>query len=185
MRALTACTVASLLLSFPATGARGQMGMAVLPAGPGGVPAASVGARADHGTPRVTSISSDATHPTNDRFTVTVIFSESVDGFKITEVNVDRGATVSDLSGSGSSYSFDVRPDADFEGNLIVTIPAGVAQSTQDDVNNTGKQKTFAVDTRAPRLESATVDDDELVLEYDEDLERNSEPRCQRLRRHC
>ena len=36
--------------------------------------------------------------------------------------------------------------------------------------------ETFQVDTKAPELDDATVDEDELVLTYDEDLDESSEP---------
>lgn len=181
MRALTVCALASLLSLVPVTNARGQMAAQAFAPGEMPVqvdaPTESVGASADHGipVPRPT-ISSDATHPTNDRFTVRVNFSEAVDGFEITEVRVENGTTVSDLTGSGTSYRFDVRPNANFEGDVIVTIPAGVAQSVANDENNVGERESFAVDTRAPRLQSATVDNDELVLDYDEDLDNESVP---------
>ena len=168
MRALTCWALASLLL-LPAAGTRAQM--PTMPTGSVEVPAA-----ADRGplVPTVT-LDSRSDHPTNDEFTVTVTFSENVTGLHISEIAVTNGTTVSALRGSGRRYNFDVEPKVDFEGNVTVRIPADVAENNSNE-GNTARSRSFSVDTKVPTLVSATVDEDELVLTYDEDLDETSVP---------
>ena len=120
---------------------------------------------------------SDASHPTNQTFTVTFDFSEDVTGFDIDDITVTGGRTVSDVRRSTDQiYTVDVKPNTDFDGSVTVRIRANAVRSTRTQDGNAADSESFAVDTRAPELETATVDEDELVLTYDEDLDENSEP---------
>ena len=103
--------------------------------------------------PAVNSIESDATHPTKDPFNVTITFSESVTDLTGSEIEVANGAG-SNFSGSGSTYRLRVTPDADYEGNVTVTVPAGVVEDSSMNPNEAGSA-TFAVDTLAPALAAA------------------------------
>ena len=130
------------------------------------------------GVPRINSITSSATHPTNAEFTVTVEFSEGVTGFSIGDVDVTNGSTVSNIRKvSEAEYQFDVVPNDNYEGLLTVRILPGAVQSvsTPGDTN-AADSRTFEVDTIEPRFDGATVVGNELVLEYDENLDRNSVP---------
>ena len=121
--------------------------------------------------PAVNSIESDATHPTKDPFNVTITFSESVTDLTGSEIEVANGAG-SNFSGSGSTYRLRVTPDADYEGNVTVTVPAGVVEDSSMNPNEAGSA-TFAVDTLAPALAAANgaaVNGAALTLTFDEAL---------------
>ena len=122
--------------------------------------------------PSVKSIESDATHPTNDPFEVTITFLKSVTGLSESEIEVTNGAG-SDFAGSGATRTLTVTPDADFDGDITVTIPAGVAEDSSMNPNEAGSA-TFAADTLAPALATtngATVNGTILTLAFDETLE--------------
>lgn len=134
------------------------------------------------GVPRVTDITTDADLPTNDEFTITVEFSEAVSGFAINDIEVVNGSTVSSVREvSAREYEFDVEPDPDYEGVLTVRIRTGAVRSVSTNDPNESDDEDFAVDTVEPELQGATVDADELVLEYDEDLDEDEVPREQRF----
>ncbi len=59
-----------------------------------------------------------------EAFTVTATFSEAVTGFELSDVEVGNGIA-DNLQGTGSDYSFDVRPTSD--GDVTVSLGAGVA----------------------------------------------------------
>ena len=123
------------------------------------------------GPPAVNSIESDAAHPTKDPFNVTITFSESVADLTGSEIEVANGAG-SNFSGSGSTYRLRVTPDADYEGNVTVTVPAGVVEDRSMNPNEAGSA-TFAVDTLAPALAAANgaaVSGATLTLTFDEAL---------------
>ena len=121
--------------------------------------------------PRIRSIASDATHPTKDAFTVTIGFTKAVTGLEASEIEADNGSA-SNFSGSGATYRLRVTPDADFEGDVTVRVPAGVAVDGASNLNEVGSE-SFAADTRAPALaasDGATVNGATLTLTYDETL---------------
>ena len=66
---------------------------------------------ADTMRPRVLSVTSDASHPTKDSFTVTIDFLEDVTGLRAGEIAVSNGS-VSNFAGSGASYTLDIAPTA-------------------------------------------------------------------------
>ena len=78
----------------------------------------------------------------------------------------------SNWSGSGTAYRLRVTPEADFEGEVTVTVPAGAAEDTSGNAN-IGDSEGFRVDTRKPALAStdgATADGAVLTLTLDEAL---------------
>ena len=87
------------------------------------------------------SISSDATHPINDSFTVTIAFSEAVEGLTAGEIAVSNG-TGSNFAGSGASYTLDIEPSANLEGDVTVRVPADAAV---DGANNGNRQASDGV----------------------------------------
>ncbi|MCY4564372.1 MAG: Ig-like domain-containing protein, partial [Gammaproteobacteria bacterium] len=95
--------------------------------------------------PRIRSIASDATHPTKDAFTVTIGFTKAVTGLEASEIEVDNGSA-SNFSGSGATYRLRVTPDAEFEGDVTVRVPAGVAVDGASNLNEVGSE-TFAAAT--------------------------------------
>ena len=102
--------------------------------------------------PVVDSIASDAAHPANGPFTLTIAFSEPVTGLTVGDISVTNGAA-SNLAGTGSVYTVTISPDADFEGDVTVTIPADAAEDASNE-GNVEAEAAFAVDTRAPVLHS-------------------------------
>ena len=121
--------------------------------------------------PAVRSIASDTTHPTRSVFTITITFTKRVTGLLANEIELSNG-TGSDFTGSGMTYTLRVTPDADFEGDVRITIPSGVAQDRVANPNDAGTA-TFTVDTRAPVLattDAATVNGATLTLTFDEAL---------------
>ena len=120
------------------------------------------------------AIASDATFPTKDAFAVTLTFSADVTGFDAADVTVTKG-TASGFSGSGTAYRVTVTPDADYAGDVTVEVPADVAQASNG-VGNASATETFAVDTLAPALSTATVTGNTLTLTYDEALDGSSVP---------
>ena len=172
MRALFSSVLAGLLF-ISATGVRAQ------------VPGFAAGAGSDAGSGEVGVVEGGA-RPTVDitasptgtkieTFTVTFRFSQSVTDFEIGDITVDPGRTVSDVTGSGRTYRVDIRPNSDFEGVVTVTVRANAAENN-DGEGNHAKTEEFDVDTRVPELDDAIVDENELVLTYDEDLDESSEP---------
>ena len=124
--------------------------------------------------PTVSSITSGATHPTKDSFTVTITFSEAVTGLTAGEVAVANG-TGSNLQGLGASYTLDIEPAADIEDAVTVRVPAGAARDAANNGNVEGSA-AFRVDTRAPAWLSAAVNGNTLTLSYGEALDTSSRP---------
>ena len=116
--------------------------------------------------------------PANEAFEVTVRFSEPVTGFTWHDITVTNGegpsASTDVTEVSDRVYEFDVTPDDDFDGDLTVTIREDAVSSKSTDQDNAEYSEDFDVDTIVPTLEDETVDGDELVLDYDEDLDENS-----------
>jgi hypothetical protein len=78
---------------------------------------------------------------------VTVTFSEPVGGFATSDV-LCSNCTVSNSSGSGTSYSFDLVPVG--QGLLTATLPAGAAQDAGGNGNTAAAQFRRTYDSVAP-----------------------------------
>ena len=123
--------------------------------------------RLDTKAPRVLSITSDATHPTKDPFTVTIDFLEDVTGLTAGEIVVNNG--------TGASYTLDIEPIANLEGEVTVRVPADAAEDEGKN-GNLERSETFAVDAQAPAFQNAAADGARLTLAYNEELDRFSVP---------
>ena len=100
-------------------------------------------------------LSTSATSPTNDspiQFTLT--FSEDVTGLTIGEINVTNG-TASNLQGSGTTYTFDVTPAGD--GDVTVSVAAGVAQDAAGNDNTAATPVAIISDTTSPVVTNNTA----------------------------
>ena len=106
--------------------------------------------------PEVTAITSTAQFPANAAFAVTITFSERVTGLAVAAIEVTNGAAAK-LAGSGTTYTMEVTPRADFQGSATVTVPADAATDPAGNGNLAGSAE-FAVDTRAPTVRDATLD---------------------------
>ena len=129
---------------------------------------------ADTMRPRVLSITSDASHPTKDPFTVTIDFLEDVTRLRAGEIAVSNGS-VSNFAGSGASYTLDIAPIAGLEGEVTVDVPANAVVDGASNGNLKGSE-TFAVDTRAPVIQTAVANQAVLTLVYGEALDPLSVP---------
>ncbi|MEG4634804.1 DUF4347 domain-containing protein, partial [Microcoleus sp. AR_TQ3_B6] len=90
-----------------------------------------------------------STSPTtiNAPFLVTATFSENVTGFSSSGINVTNG-TVSGFTGSGTTYTFTVTPNAD--GNVTVNVPEATATDTASNNNTAATQLIRTADVTAP-----------------------------------
>ena len=176
MRALFSTVLAGLLF-ITATGLRAQVPRFAAGAEDGRV---AEGVRADNsrGVPRVTSMTSSEKDRTNETFTVTILFSEDIRGFMLGDIDVRNGSTASSLDEvtDDRRYEVDIEPDEGVYGNVTVTIRAGAVESLSTSQDNAETFETFEVDTKGPEFEDATVDENELVVTYDEELDEDSEP---------
>ena len=121
---------------------------------PGGVTAAapSIATLNIHEPPTV-EITSEATAPVTEAFTVTITFSEDVTGFEVGEIEVDNG-TASDLNptaGPASTYTVTITPTA--TGDVTVAVPAGVAEDTDGNNNQAAETFTIAAQLAGPTVE--------------------------------
>ncbi len=131
----------------------------------------------DTAAPTVTSIASEASHPTRDVFRVTVSFSEPVTGLAASDIDV-TGGTATGFSGSGARYGIDIEPDAGFDGDVTLAVPADAAEDDADNGNLAGSA-SFAVDTRPPGLavhDAVVIDGAAVTLAWDEVLDPDSTP---------
>ena len=105
--------------------------------------------------PVVASITSSATHPAKDGFTVTITFSELVMGLEASEITVTNG-TGSNFAGAGAIYTLEITPNTGIEDDVTVTVPAG---AVVDGVNkgNLEASAAFSVDTKAPVVSTVTI----------------------------
>ena len=155
---------------FPATAVRAQ-GPAF--PGEGGVVSVVGGTGAGGRTKPTVTIDSNDDFPTNEIFEVEITFTVSVTGFDTEDIDVDNGNKVSDVTGSGRTYRIRIRPSSGVDDDVTVTVRANAAENDGD--YNDEEIATFEVDTRGPRPESGgTVDREEVILTFDEELDRNS-----------
>ncbi len=103
-----------------------------------------------------------------EEFDVRITWSEDVEDFELNDIRVDEGEAT-DLTGSGDSYRLTIEPD-EVEGYVTVTIRANRVRD-EDGEENAEEKERFLIDNVRPEFEDATVDGDELVIIYDEDLD--------------
>ncbi|MEP6582136.1 FG-GAP-like repeat-containing protein [Microcoleus vaginatus GB2-A3] len=86
---------------------------------------------------------------TNAPFLVTATFSESVTGFIASDVNLTN-STISNFTGSGTTYNFTVTPNA--SGAVTVDVPAATATDIAGNNNTAATQLTRTADITAPTV---------------------------------
>lgn len=102
----------------------------------------------DYAYATVTLSSSELDPSNSSTFTVTATFSESVTGFAIGDITTTN-ASLSNFTGSGSSYTFDVSPIID--GSVTVDIDEDVASTVSlSEPNAAATQFTIYSDQTAP-----------------------------------
>ena len=145
------------------------------------------------GTDATATLSTTAGEPVTGAFGVSLVFSTDicwdVEGANAEALVCARPETAhlveADFEVAGGSVTdflrtsvvlvnvphdtFEVRlvPDADLEGTLVLVLPSGVAASA-DGGRTGGARLEVEVDTRAPRLQAATVSGAELTLSWHE-----------------
>lgn len=103
------------------------------------------------------TLTSTLTGPTNAAtIPVVVTFSEDVTGFAAGDVTVGTGS-ISNFSGSGSNYSFDVTPSSD--ALVTVGVPANVAFDAFGNGNTASSQFSIQYDATPPGLTITGVPD--------------------------
>jgi hypothetical protein len=96
----------------------------------------------------IPTLATTATSPTNaTSIPFTVTFSESVTGFTSSGVNVTNGS-VTNFTGTGASYSFDVTPTAD--GTVTVQVPANAATDGSSNPNPASNTISIVSQTTPP-----------------------------------
>ena len=173
-RAFVAAAVACWTLGGPAHATAHEP-----PDGDGGTPTADARPAVAAAVPEVASWDSRPAPAADvhEEWLVVVTWTEEVSGFTDRDVNVENGSVSRTFSAPGRIYNIYVEPDNGFEGEVTLTIPAGSVKSSSTDQGNERQSHSFEVDNRAPEFERATVDRDELVIRYDEDLNERSVPR--------
>jgi trimeric autotransporter adhesin len=113
----------------------------------------------------------------------TIAFSEIVTGFSLDGVVVEHGQAVSFEEGTGGDtgkvFTVVVRPDAGFEGNLVVSVASGAASDLAGNANTASEPDIQLVDTLAPQVLSFTPADDAsdvaltgtVVLDFSENIQ--------------
>ncbi|AWI25778.1 hypothetical protein HYN49_07615 [Flavobacterium pallidum] len=100
--------------------------------------------------PSVAITSPGTTNPTNaNSFQVTVTFSESVVNFVSGDITVGNGS-LSNFSGSGTTYTATVTPTAD--GTVTVNVSAGVANDAAGNGNTAASQYSVVSDKNGPAV---------------------------------
>ena len=172
---LTAAMICAILV--PSAGVRagepraGDSREGVRPAG-GDPPAASMA------VPPSTRLRRAWTGTVHEEFRIDIGFSQSVKGFEIGDIQVFGATAVAPLvTHSASSYSLIFTTNPDYAGTVIITIPSGVAHNTANPPEgNIGTVLSFQVDNKAPRVLDARINGDEVVIAFDEDLNKDVVP---------
>ncbi len=115
--------------------------------------------------PRVSSMTALAPDA-NGRVPVEIVFSEPVTGFdaaadlSVTDASVSAPSEIS--PNDGTTYQVLVTPDADFEGDINLTVVAGAASDAAGNLNTVSQTLEIAVDTLAPSI-AVSADQSELA----------------------
>ena len=95
----------------------------------------------------------------NAAFEVTITFSEDVTGFTADGISLTGSATaeVSDLTGSGREYTATITPEPGADGNVIIQVPANIAEDAAENGNTESQSHTVSVDLVRPTVEITGV----------------------------
>ncbi len=119
-------------------------------AGNGNAAAAQFSRVYDSGQPAVSITSPGTTNPTNvNSFSVTITFNESVSNFVSGDISLTN-ASLSNFSGSGTTYTATVTPTAD--GLVTVNVNAGVANDDAGNTNTAAVQFSVVSDKSGPTV---------------------------------
>ena len=116
-------------------------------------------AAADRTAPSVT-VTSGARGPVSGEFEVTVAFSEPVSGFRMSELAIVNGSAslMASVSG-GRRHTVRITPDEGAEGEIAITVPAGVAADAAGNPNTASETLRIALAPPPPRVTGFTLFD--------------------------
>ena len=82
-----------------------------------------------------------------EAFSVMIVFSNDVNGFVLADIEIAGDAVIqsSTLLGAGSAYTLTITPDENTDGDVIINVPAGVAQDAGGRSNAASVPQTIAV----------------------------------------
>ncbi|MEG4365362.1 Ig-like domain-containing protein, partial [Microcoleus sp. C2C6] len=109
---------------------------------------------ADFTAPTV-DLKSTSPTTTNAPFLVTATFSDSVTGFIPGDVNLTN-STIGNFTGSGTTYTFTVTPNA--SGPVTVDVPAATATDIAGNNNTAAPKLTRTADFTAPTVDLKSTD---------------------------
>lgn len=119
-------------------------------AGNGNTAATQLSRVYDNVQPTVSITSPGTTNPTNvNSFSITITFNESVSNFVSGDISVSNGS-LSNFSGSGTTYTATVTPTAD--GTVAVDVTAGVADDAAGNTNTAAAQFSVVSDKSGPTV---------------------------------
>ncbi len=138
-----------------------------------------VTATARAAVPPTTAIVSTWTGSAHERIGIDIHFSEPVTGLLIGEIQIFGATTDGALEACNStycsSYALNLITQPNYEGPVIIGIPSNVAQNTLGE-GNIGRTITLDADNRAPLVEDAKVNGDEVTITFNEDLDERVVP---------
>ena len=82
-----------------------------------------------------------------EAFSVMIVFSNDVNGFVLADIEIAGDAVIqsSTLLGAGSAYTLTITPEENTDGDVIITVLAGVAQDAGGRSNAASVPQTIAV----------------------------------------
>ncbi|MEL7001652.1 MAG: Ig-like domain-containing protein, partial [Bacteroidota bacterium] len=116
-------------------------------------------------SPPTVIIFSSQSSPTNaNPIPISIVFSEDVNGFELSDINI-AGGSIGNLTGTGGSYTAEVTPSAD--GRIAIMIPGEVAQSNAGFGNLPSEQFEIDFDGTSPTVVVERVNDDPVDGPFD------------------
>ncbi|PIT77757.1 Ig-like domain-containing protein [Limnohabitans sp. B9-3] len=119
----------------------------------------------DTAEPTVTISSSATSLGANATATLTFTLSEAIANFSDTSITV-TGGTLSNFSGSGTSYTATFTPDAGLSGAATVNVAASALTDAAGNSNSAASNTvSISVDTQAPTVASITASRSSLLVD--------------------
>ncbi len=104
----------------------------------------------------------------NSAFNLTITFNETVTGFAKEDLTVTGEATATAVSGSGSSYTATIIPNAAKEGDVTVKVNAGAVEDAAKNANPVSAATgNIHIDTIVPTVEISDAPTIEKNVAYD------------------
>ena len=126
-------------------------------------------------TPPTVEITGVPTQTQTGPFEVTITFGEDVTGFEADDISLTGSATA-ELTGSGSDYTATITPEPGADGNVIIQVPANIAEDAAENGNTESQSHTVSVDLARPTVEITGVptqtqtDAFEVTITFGEDV---------------